>query len=541
MIALCKIPLLLFVCLTISCDEGKAAGTTVPETPETPGQTETPAEPGMMFRTYKHQWDESRLLENPYKGWYHHYYSNGLWAYGIGGDDIGDDDHLRKDEFSVFKSFPGMDHLYLRIAWSYFEPEEGRFDWTLIDEVVDKYVPLGYGLSFRITCRETGGCPGAVGEVVDGVNYATPKWVRDAGANGTDIAAGHNESARSWSPDYGDPVFLEKLDNFHRAFAARYDGKPWVRYVDIGSVGDWGEGHTHFSVRKETPNDVIKKHIDIYCKHYKQSLIVAVEGMLVYLKEPWEGAVSGNERIIELANYCKQKGVSFRSDSFLVDYYMQISTKTWSVTRPYLFEMMYGAAPIVYELEHYSYAKNEGHWIGKNGAGVNKYGHPGATFFEKSMEISRASYIGYHGYIGEWFRDNPDFSVHIANRVGYWYFPVSATYPDVVGRRDNTLTVKWANQGVAPAYNVFGLRLHFVGADETFVVTVPESRNLRWMPGQQYSEKYFYDIPDSRKAGEYDLYAELYDESLGRRIGVGLAEKHLSGDGLIPVGKVRIE
>lgn len=26
-------------------------------------------------------WDESPALENPYKGWYHHYYDN-VWAYG---------------------------------------------------------------------------------------------------------------------------------------------------------------------------------------------------------------------------------------------------------------------------------------------------------------------------------------------------------------------------------------------------------------------------------------------------------------------------
>ena len=47
-----------------------------------------PAAEGMMYRSYEYLWDESRLLENPYKGWYHHYYDNGVWAYGIGGDGI---------------------------------------------------------------------------------------------------------------------------------------------------------------------------------------------------------------------------------------------------------------------------------------------------------------------------------------------------------------------------------------------------------------------------------------------------------------------
>jgi hypothetical protein len=67
----------------------------------------------------------------------------------------------------------------------------------------------------------------------------------------------------AWAPDYGDPGFLKSLETFHLAFAARYDGKPWVEYVDIGSIGEWGEGHTLFSGWYDVPVPVIKKHIDI--------------------------------------------------------------------------------------------------------------------------------------------------------------------------------------------------------------------------------------------------------------------------------------
>lgn len=500
-----------------------------------------PAADGMMYRSYEHLRDESRLLENPYKGWCHHYYDNGLWAYGIGGDGIGGDDALRSEEFALLQRFPGMDHLYLRLAWSYLEPGEGRYDWSLIDRVIEKYVPLGYGISFRITCRETGSCPEAVGQCVDGVNYATPKWVRDAGAAGTDIAAGYNDSARSWSPDYGDPVFLAKLTNFHRAFAARYDGKPWLRYIDIGSIGDWGEGHTHFSIRRETPNEVIKRHIDLYCDCYPCTPLVAAEGLFCYLKEPFEGAAEGNERILDIADYCLQKGVWLRSDSFMVDYYMQLSGATWSVTRPYLFEMMYRANPVVYELEHYSYAKREGHWLGKNGRGVNRYGYSGAVFFEKSMELAHATYIGYHGYLGEWLADNPDLTVRLANRAGYWYFPVWAIWQHAVGRTGNKLSVCWFNKGVAPAYNAFALRLHLVSGTSDTVVTLPEANNRRWMPGETRTEEYVYDIPDACAPGKYGLCIELYDPHLDRRIEVGLGERHLASGGLIPVGEIILD
>ena len=39
---------------------------------------------------------------------------------------------------------------------------------------------------------------------------------------------------RPWEPVFDDPVFLEKLEAFLKAFARRYDGQPWLRYLDIG-------------------------------------------------------------------------------------------------------------------------------------------------------------------------------------------------------------------------------------------------------------------------------------------------------------------
>ncbi|HYX09965.1 MAG TPA: hypothetical protein VE912_24780, partial [Bacteroidales bacterium] len=153
------------------------------------------------------QWDTVRPLANPDKGWYHHMLDNGVGKYLIQ-----DDNDLT--------SFPGMDHLYLRLAWAYLEPEEGVFNWSYIDDIVEKYVPQGYGISFRITCKETGGEPNSVPYKLDGVGYATPYWVRQAGAKGVDHP---KYGPPEWTPDWDDPIFLKKLDDFHKAFAERYD------------------------------------------------------------------------------------------------------------------------------------------------------------------------------------------------------------------------------------------------------------------------------------------------------------------------------
>jgi hypothetical protein len=110
------------------------------------------------------KWDTIRPLANPDKGWYHHLLDNGIHKYKLKND-------------ADLLSFPGMDHLYLRLAWAFLEPEEGKYDWSYIDDVVEKYVPMGFNISFRISCKETGIVGEAVPVEIDGIRYATPYWV----------------------------------------------------------------------------------------------------------------------------------------------------------------------------------------------------------------------------------------------------------------------------------------------------------------------------------------------------------------------------
>jgi hypothetical protein len=293
-------------------------------------------QPDYQTLNLESQWDTLRPLENPDKGWYHHMLDNGI------------DQYLIQDENDLH-NFPGMDHLYLRLAWAYLEPEEGKYDWSYIDDIVDKYVPLGYRISFRITSKET-----EFPFEIDGVGYATPYWVRQAGAKGV---VPSEFGPPVWTPDWGDSIYLEKLSNFHKAFAEKYDGKPWVLYTDVGSIGDWGEGHTHFSTRIPPTVSEIKANIDIYLEHYSETQIVVTDD-LIYWNKP-------EEEVNELLQYVLENDITFRDDSPLVDYYMSNYTDTWSVSHPQFFEAVYRERPTIYELQHYLHVKRDGNWIGK--------------------------------------------------------------------------------------------------------------------------------------------------------------------------------
>ena len=530
----------LFAIMVFSCggnipEEEKTGGgqrTEIPQEEQTSeeqppeDQPQVPTVPKVSLSVdYRADWDTLRVLSNPHKGWYHHYYSNGLWNYG-----------LTPEEDGLLKSFPGMDHIYLRLAWSYFEKKEGVYDWSLIDDIVNKYVPMGYGISLRITCHETGGYPGAVGQNVGGRNYATPYWVRQAGAKGTDILKGDN-TAKCWCPDYGDPVFLEKLENFHKALAARYDGKPWLRYVDVGSMGDWGEGHTSFSINQMIPDEVVKKHFDIYGRCYKKTPVVAMENSMSYMreKEPNWGPTH-SDSIEGLICYAYDKGFGLRCDSYLVDWYIKIGAAKWAIMRPYMYEKFYRDRLIVHESEHYDHVIEAGNWIGPEGEGyVAKAGCSGRELFINSMILTHPTYIGYHGHLKKWLSENPGLASYLANKCGYWLIPVSAEL------HDDAITVKWFNNGVAPCLHEYALRLHFYNTlGEDTIVEIPESGNMAWMPGATTQKTYSFRYPENLIGEKVRMYMELYDHDTERTIDVGLRSEKLFRN-CIPVGEFELK
>ena len=92
------------------------------------------------FRDLRALIDDKRILHNPHKGWYMHYIDNG-YANPRYRNTIEPGDHL--------ESFPGMNHLYLRVDWVDIEKEEGCFDWSYLDQIFEEWSAYGYRFSFQ--------------------------------------------------------------------------------------------------------------------------------------------------------------------------------------------------------------------------------------------------------------------------------------------------------------------------------------------------------------------------------------------------------
>ncbi len=171
------------------------------------------------------------------------------------------------------EEYPRSSIAYFRWYWDVLEPEEGKYNFEVVDETIEKARENGQKLAFRImTCN---GTPKA------------PQWYRDLGAPGMAFNDG-----KSWQPDYTAPIYLEKQAQMIAAFGERYDGHPDIDHVDIGSMGRWGEWHTSGTGMETPPLEVQKQIIDMYLEAFKETplvMLIAQADALAYAVEHGTG------------------------------------------------------------------------------------------------------------------------------------------------------------------------------------------------------------------------------------------------------------
>lgn len=346
-----------------------------------------------------------QALINPGMGWVHFHYSNRLWAYG-GQQAPGD----------TLDWFPGCSTIYFRIPWCYLEPEEGKFRWDLIDSYAQAWIDRGKSIAFRVIASE------------DRFAYATPEWVKKAGAKGVYYRSGqkYNSDVQLWDPVFDDPVFLEKLGNFLAAMSKRYNGNPNVAFVDIGSFGLWGEGHTGYSskLNQEQTDKAVKLHIDLHKKHFPNTLLAISDDVA----GPTRPGAS-----FPITDYAYSRGVTLRDDSILVGkaprqwHHAEMAQKFWPTL------------PVILEHGHYDWLVLHNTWD--------------QDLLVKSVEEYHASYMSLHGWPRTYLKENRDAIDRINLRLGYRLELRKVRMPRRV-KLDQGFTIEttWANVSVAPCY-----------------------------------------------------------------------------------------
>ncbi len=78
-----------------------------------------------------------------------------------------------------------------------------------------------------------------------GSPIAVPQFLINAGVTMNNYTVYGNDSTKSKSPDYNNPLTMNALTNFIDSFGAKYNGDPRISIVQGGLVGFWGEWHNY--------------------------------------------------------------------------------------------------------------------------------------------------------------------------------------------------------------------------------------------------------------------------------------------------------
>ena len=272
------------------------------------------------------------ILVNPDMGLVMFHYSNRQWAYG-----------QLQERGDTLDWFPGVSAVYFRLPWCLLEPKEGVYRWDLIDSYAAPWIAAGKQIGLRVTCCESR------------YPFATPEWVKDAGAKGwffkmkMDPVFGKDPPGGDtdlWEPDYGDPVFLAKLENFLKAMARRYDGNPNVAFIDVGTIGMWGEGHTRAYKREmEAQGRDIR---EAFPEHYRMHRRVFPNSTVLCIDDQAGGVNKDPDP--PLMRLGRELGFGFRDDSILVNEKHSWFHDNWA-------DLFAPKAPVFVEHEHYNLSR----------------------------------------------------------------------------------------------------------------------------------------------------------------------------------------
>ncbi|MBN1777843.1 MAG: DUF4832 domain-containing protein [Clostridiales bacterium] len=177
------------------------------------------------------------VLVNPYTG-------NVVWA---------NDKHEHEQPFTL---------VYADLTWAEFEPEQGVYDFYAFEKE-NRFV-LWRAKGKHVILRFVMDMPG------DKKHRDIPDWLYDAtGGDGTEYNTSYG---KGFSPNYENETLIQAHAEAIAALGERYGDDFFIAFVELGSLGHWGEWHLHHKLGLMPAEDVrnlyVLPYIDAFPNAY---------------------------------------------------------------------------------------------------------------------------------------------------------------------------------------------------------------------------------------------------------------------------------
>ncbi|OCT15515.1 hypothetical protein A8709_15685 [Paenibacillus pectinilyticus] len=421
--------------------------------------------------------------------------------------------------------------MYVGISWRELEPVKGQFDWAGIEAKYQfaYWSSLGKKMNLRLVLDTP---------TSDPTHKDIPDWLYDelVQAEGT-AGAGkwyNTESIGSgFAPNYSSPVLISEHERMLKAYAAHYDNDPRVAFIQLGSLGHWGEFHNW-------PEDVSGKFPQLtVTNQYVTQYLDNFHHKLLGMRKPFPIAADNHFGLFN--DVFGDKG----STASWLDW----TINGWNEINLYL-EPGENAADVQ------AASKIPDFWKSNFSGGEFTSGNPLQSLKDDAiMESLYETYASHTSWLGpsspadyqvgkdgvtQAVQENMD---TMLKTMGYRFILESAAHPATANEGDSvTLSTYWTNKGVAPFYMDWPVAVALADASGQIVtssITKASQTDIRnWLPGEQQAELPLH-VPSTLTTGTYTVLVGILDPQTNQP-GIQLAIAGKRSDGWYALDTIAI-
>lgn len=485
--------------------------------------------------------ERTEIIKNPMMGW--------IMYAGLGdglADSYWEDYDNMQSSAGIIRVSDYATTLFIRAAWSDFNPEEGKYAW---DEDVNTKAAQRFKMLVK-GARERG-LKLAFAVIIDSQDKSydfSPLYVKDAGAVGYDTKVG-SSSRNVWSAYPDDPVFQQYYEKFIADFAKKYNDPDVTQFFSGQGFGKWGESHTVFySTEDNTPREaVFNWSIDLMRNAFDKIPVVVYYHRAIGLRARDTSYDEETERLLQSA---VDKGYCLRHDAF------GMKSSDWGYStweRAFAAKQRY-KRPIIME----------GGWVKKtHGSSITGDGYKdfvdvrhgefdeGKGAYVNMMDLRYSSDI-INGETYSWFNDAYSLVQEFITDGGYRLYPDKISVPyEVSNGATVRITHRWSNLGwgYCPTnlpqwkdkYQVAFALLDKSALTPKYVFIDSEPAISDWIKGSPKTYTSNIKVADVA-AGDYLWAVGLVDTTKDNAIGINISAKkdRLTADGWLKLCDVTV-
>jgi hypothetical protein len=402
--------------------------------------------------------------------------------------------------------FMGLcDIAYFRLDWAEVNPEPDvtRFE-EFFGPLFDTWVKTnGKRVAFRVMCQN----------MHSSKDFVTPKWVFDRGVPGVPHRAIRGQMQTN--PAFWDERYLEQHLPFIRALGQYLDGRPGLEFVDIGSIGEWGEMHLArwTSEQLEATGYTHARYVQAY-RRVIDAFAEAFPRTRVFLN------IGGPDNHT-INDYAARRGMHFRQDG--------LNPKGASYNCEQWLFPPYARRGVICNLEFHSGYRE-----------MVQRGWDVAATLDKATSAP-VSYLNTNLFGGSGYRQAPEevrqLLTAAGRRFGYRFVLTRVGHPTTLrlstARPTRVLLQStWRNDGIAPCSGSYALDWSLLDAAGSAVASerlFPRTPTTEWQPGEEQTADVCLRLPSGLAPGEYRLAVAMTDPESGRPIRLGIAGRDDAG------------